>query len=328
MSKKNFKKFAAVALAATMVFGSALTAFAVDGVSVGEGTYEGGEIQYPTLSVTLPTIPDKTYDYIADPNGLLELTDNERLEDATFDFENSKGIFFLTDSETKAYSDTSAAQSVTNENAQDIDVTVKMEVTKAGDASIKYAESAEFEGTDNELYLAITSVSGGDDPAALSTSGTASVTTTLEGVEENFKPGYNSESGKYEYTLKDDGLADWNACAFALTGAVNTEATWGDDVVFPEITITWSYKEHTDSALSSNTISQSSNVLTVAEGVTVTKVTLVKAAGGEVVCASGTNYTFKDGKLTVQAAMLGNNAGGKLKIELSNGKTEEVSIVK
>ena len=69
---KNFKKYTAIAVAATMTIGSAMTVFAGDvtpGVSEGEGSYEGGEMKYPTLTVTLPTIPAGTYDYIADPNG-------------------------------------------------------------------------------------------------------------------------------------------------------------------------------------------------------------------------------------------------------------------
>ena len=73
--KKGFKRFLTVAMAATLVFGTTMSAFAEgEGTSEGAGTYEGGEMKYPTLSVTLPTIPAGTYDYIADPNGLIALT--------------------------------------------------------------------------------------------------------------------------------------------------------------------------------------------------------------------------------------------------------------
>ncbi len=80
------------------------------------------------------------------------------------------------------------------------------------------------------------------------------------------------------------------------------------------------------SALSSKTISSTSNTITIKDGVTVSKVTLVKTTGAEAVCASGTNYTFANGKLTVTASMLSNNVGGKLKIALSNGAEEVVTI--
>jgi len=79
------------------------------------------------------------------------------------------------------------------------------------------------------------------------------------------------------------------------------------------------------SALSSKTISAAANSITVT-GATVTKVTLVKTNGTEAVCAVGTNYTFANGTLQVTASMLANNVGGKLKIELSTGSTEEVTI--
>ena len=160
MRARSIKRVLTVALATTMVLGSTMTAFAAAGESEGEGTYEGGEMKYPTLSVTLPTIPDHTYDYIADPNGLISATSAAHYDGATFT--GNSGIFFKTtdaEGETKAtYTDTSKAQEVTNNNAQDIDVTVKLEQKTAGDESIVYADSATFESTDtaNKLYLAVT----------------------------------------------------------------------------------------------------------------------------------------------------------------------------
>lgn len=332
MSKKNFKRIVALTMAATMTVGSAMTVFAADtgdtptaGVSEGTGSYEGGKMKYPTLSVTLPTIPAGIYDYIADPNGLISATSNEKYTGATFT--GTTGIFFETDTDT--YSEKSAAKTVTNENAQDIDVTVKLEQKTAGDAIIKYAESATFEATDkeNKLYLAVTDdAATNPNVAALTATGAAVVKTTVAGVPENYDPGYNSTDGKYEYTKKTNGLADWNDCSFILTGAVNKNATWGDDVTFPTIKVTWSYKEHKDSVLSSTTISQSSNVITVEDGITVTKMALIKKDTTAEIAMTGSLYTFTGGKLTVQASLLGNNVGGTLRVTLSNGTTEDVTI--
>ncbi len=329
---KNFKKYTAIAVAATMTIGSAMTVFAGDvtpGVSEGEGSYEGGEMKYPTLTVTLPTIPAGTYDYIADPNGLIAATSGEKYADSTFT--GDTGVFFLTstaDDGSKTYTENSKAQELTNENAQDIDVTVKLEQMAAGDSSIKYADSADFEDTDkeNKLYLAITDGAATDPTvAALAGTGAATIKTMIAGVPENYEPGYVAGTG-YAYTKKAEAdLADWNDCSFALTGALNKNATWGDDMEFPSIKVTWSYAEHRDSALSSATISKTSNTLTVT-GATVKGVTLVKGDGTSVKCTAGTNYTFTNGTLTVQATMLGNNVGGKLRIELSTGVTEEVTI--
>lgn len=347
MAKRNMKRFIAIALGTTMAVGSTMTAFAADlggdgddtttseqGVAEGEGQYEGGELKYPELQVSLPTIPAGTYNYIADPNGLISKT---TAEDGTIDkyenstFTGSTGIFFLTstaDDGTKTYSENSAALSVTNENAQDIDVSVKLEQKQAGDPSIQFAESATFESDDtaNKLYLAITDGEAQDpNIAALSANGVATVKTKVEGVAENYEPAYSEQNG-YSYEKKaDDELVDWNDCSFNLTGAINTAAKWGDDVAFPTIKVTWSYAEHRDSALSSDTISQAANTVTVTDA-TVTGVKLVKANGSEVACSSGTHYTFKNGVLSITASLLGNNVGGKLKVTLDTGITEEIAI--
>ena len=263
---KNFKKYTAIAVAATMTIGSAMTVFAGDvtpGVSEGEGSYEGGEMKYPTLTVTLPTIPAGTYDYIADPNGLIAATSGEKYANSTFT--GDTGVFFLTstaDDGSKTYTENSEAQALTNENAQDIDVTVKLEQMAAGDSSIKYADSADFEDTDkeNKLYLAITDGAATDPTvAALAGTGAATIKTMIAGVPENYEPGYVAGTG-YAYTKKAEAdLADWNDCSFALTGALNKNATWGDDMEFPSIKVTWSYAEHSDSYLSTSEISSASN---------------------------------------------------------------------
>lgn len=340
---RNLKKFTAIALVATMAIGSTMTVFATDvddtttasteTSSDGSGSYEGGEMKYPTLSVTLPTIPAGTYDYVADPNELIDKTkgdDGSAAKDSNSTYTGTTGIYFLTstaDDGKKTYTQDSAALSLTNENAQDIDVTVKLEQKTAGDAIIKYADSATFEAEDkeNKLYLAITDGAAQNPKvAALSASNAATITTTVEGVEENFEAGYNSTDSKYEYTLKDEAdLVDWNDCSFNMTGALNKGATWGDNVTFPEIKVTWSYAEHRDSALSSATISKTSNTVTVT-GATVTGVKLVKANGSEVTLT--TQYSFTNGTLAVNADMLGANVGGTIKVTLSTGVTEDLAI--
>ena len=68
----------------------------------------------------------------------------------------------------------------------------------------------------------------------------------MAGVPDNFEAGYDATNG-YGYTKKDEAdLADWNECSFKMTGALNKNATWGDDLTFPAIKVTWSYAEHED----------------------------------------------------------------------------------
>ena len=258
MKTKSVKRIMTVALATTMVMGSAMTAFAEDtpGVSEGTGTYEGGEMQYPTLSVTLPTIPAGTYDYIADPNGLIAATSAAHYDGATFT--GTSGIFFkTTDGDTTAdpvvkptYTNKSKALSITNQNAQDIDVTIKLEQKTAGSTGVAYSDTATFESTDKDtkIYLAVTDgAASNPEVAALSASAAATLTTKVEGVPGNYEPSW-TQANSYGYVLKSSGLSDWNECAYNLTGALNKNATWADGVTFPEIKVTWSYAEHQDSA--------------------------------------------------------------------------------
>ena len=291
MKRKNLKKFAAAMLAMTMAVGSSMAVFAdgedttitEKGVGEGSGSYEGGEMKYPLLTITLPTIPAGTYDYIADPNGLIAATSNEKYANATFT--GTTGVFFKTGKDTNdatkdAYTEKSAPQTVSNENAQDVDITVKLEQKKAGDSIIQYSNSATFDNddTENKLYLAITDdAATNPNVAVLTANGPAIVKTTVAGVPGNYEAGYDAANKKYEYTLKDEAnLTDWNECSFILTGAVNTNAKWGDEVTFPEIKVTWSYKEHTDAYADSTSVSVSNKVLNLSmpEGTTVSKVEL------------------------------------------------------
>lgn len=253
MTKGIFKKFAAVVLATSLVVGSGLTAFATDGT----GSYEGGPMQYPTLSVTLPTVPNGAYNYIADPNGLIAATSNAKYADSTFT--GSTGIFFLTTPKTdaegskNAYTSSSTSLELTNENAQDIDVTIKLEQKTAGSDSIAYSDTATFQNTDKDkkIYLAVTD--GAETTpavAALTSASSAVLTTTVEGNPDNYEPNYDATTEKYGYKqiVPEDGEdpLEWNSCAYNLTGALNTNAEWEDGLTFPAITVTWNYAEHRD----------------------------------------------------------------------------------
>ncbi len=336
MSKKNLNKFAAVTLAATMVLGSTMAVYGA-GTAEGSGSYEGGDLKYPTLSVTLPTIPAGTYDYIADPNGLIEETKNSdgtaaKYENSTFT--GSTGVFFLTstaDDGAKTYTEKSAAQTVTNENAQDIDVTVKLEQKTAGDANIAYADASTFDSADtaNKLYLAITDDASTDAKvSALSAKSAATLSMKVDGVPANYEAGYDATNG-YGYTMKDEAdLTDWNECSVIMTGAINKNATWGDEVTFPEITVTWSYAEHQDAYVSSSTVSASNSAvtLTLPSGVTVSSVIINKAAGGTVNCVAGTHYTLSGTTLTFGSGPMGNNVGGTVAITYSDGHVDTLAI--
>lgn len=360
---KNYKRIVAVTLAATMVLGSAMTVFAEEanpetpaaGVATGTGTYEGGEMEYPTLSVTLPAIPAGTYDYIADPNGLIAATDAAKYADSDF-ATTAQGIFFLTEKKGESgtpakntYSEKSTALSLTNENAQDLDVTVKLEQKTAGDAGIQYTADSTFaaaeEGatnTEKQLYLALVQKDavpaageGGDPsdgtPVPLLSTGAATITAAVAGTPDNYEAGYSEDDG-YGYTLKaESDLTDWNDCSFYMTGALNTAATWGNDLTFPTIQVTWSYKEHTDGPTASGNLSAANGstvtISGVAEDATLSSVVIVPTSGDSITMKS-TKYSYDATTGTYKnLADLSTYAGGKFVLTFSDESTVEISIV-
>lgn len=96
---KNMKRFLAVAMAATMVIGSSVTAFADDDPysSVGTGENEG-HVNKHVISVTLPTVPANTtpFSYTVDPERLVSETSGSRYGSTTFtDDAKRDGVYFL-----------------------------------------------------------------------------------------------------------------------------------------------------------------------------------------------------------------------------------------
>lgn len=165
---------------------------------------------------------------------------------------------------------------------------------------------------------------------------------------ENYATVKADSSGVYLYI---DGATaptgGGDAAAFRYAGALSTAKTGWSNTELVSVKIkyditavntsvydamkgdlVYGYKGET-SALSSMTVSAANRTLTVKEGVTVTKVTLVQATGNKIVATSGEHYTFSNGTLSLQAGMLSGNVGGSLEIEMKVGektKTETVTI--
>ena len=96
---QKFKRAMAITLAATMVIGSSVTAFAADDghSSTGTGSNEG-HVDKHVISVTLPTVPANStpFNYTVDPERLVPETNGVRYGSTTFT-DNAKrdGVYFL-----------------------------------------------------------------------------------------------------------------------------------------------------------------------------------------------------------------------------------------
>ena len=118
---QKFKRAMAITLAATMVIGSSVTAFAADDghSSTGTGSNEG-HVDKHVISVTLPTVPANStpFNYTVDPERLVPETDGVRYGSTTFT-DNAKrdGVYFL--NTTGATEDTYTAATVEDKDTFD-----------------------------------------------------------------------------------------------------------------------------------------------------------------------------------------------------------------
>lgn len=255
---RNYKKFLALTIAASMVFGNSLMVLAEgteagdsQSVSVeGTGTYEGDEVDYPANSIKLPTLSADTYSYLADPNGLIDETEKAKYSSASFD---EGALWFLSAENT--YTANSAAVEVTSQNANDINVSVTLEVSNADTVSQGVGISSDSTFTDDtnaNLYFAIVDTDENEETKATdvpltSMSSAVTMTKTIAGVPDNYVLCY--EDGAYSYktlTSGEEGFAAWNSFGFELTGAINTAGTWDDITTLPTLKVTWSWEDYSD----------------------------------------------------------------------------------
>lgn len=244
---KNYKKLAAITMAATMLVGSGLTAFAGDtGTGTGSGKYEGTVDETSAFTVDVPTTA-AVFDFFIDPNGLLEETDYARLDGKDGDdFEEGATLFFtrtVTEDVTEEFGKDSDSVTLTNMSSYTVNVEVTASIT--GVDGITLAEEAEDvdDAEDPTLYLAIVS---GSETEAITSEG-ATLTGTIDGKADNYEIKWNSDDEKYEYGLKDEATTEdpdddtsaWEKFSFNLTGACG--GTWTDEQaeVDPVISLTW-----------------------------------------------------------------------------------------
>lgn len=245
------KKFMAIALVATMVFGSSLTAFAADPVTSGGSDGAGaseGHLEKKVVKVVLPTTEGTTpFNYTMDPERLIRETSGAKYSGKTFPAaEGDTGVYFLTAENT--YANKSGELTVTNESSCDVVLSVKVKTTaSAGGKDIALAESSTVATTgDPNLYLGL---KVGDETTVVSAT-EQTVTTTIAGVESNFETAV--KDGAYVYQVKDDATG-WKETKISMEGAVSNLPI-AADVTAPTVNVTWSFAEAPTDAAPSITV--------------------------------------------------------------------------
>lgn len=277
MNKKFLKRIVAFAMATTMVFGSSAIAFAAEDANLtGQSTYEGvvADAQYETI--TLPTAAKDQFDFVADPNELINKFASGG--GANFEFTGTDtGVYFASRSGSKLIlSSDSNPLEVKNKNYHDSDITVELDVTSAGSNSPAFASSSAWSSvTAKELYLAV--VGGSKDVSKtdyLDTGKKAKISFTVSGCPSNYFTSSSStedesaafgESRSYFVTSKaandiDDSL--WVTGGFHLTGAINKNegVEWGAGFTMPTIKVTWTIGKHTDGIAANKVVLSGSDI--------------------------------------------------------------------
>jgi len=350
---RNMKKIAAVVLAATMVLGSSLTAFADDPAGGNSGSISGtgtseGHVEKQVLNVVLPTVEAGTspFAYTMDPERLIQGTDAAKYADGTtFPAEETDtGVYFLTG--TNTYANTSNVLQAINKSSCAVTLTVKVKAT-AGANDITLATSATPATDAAELYLGL---SVGDTVTVVSAS-EQTVTKTIAGSPANFEVAVVSDA--YTYQEKADATT-WKAVNISMTGAVSNHDIAANTTA-PTIDITWSWAKAADGATADTdvvdysttppdaapSIATTTGTYSKANGITISGVSLGAGASGataidkvQVSTASGSyvdldtaNWSYSNGTLTVSGTWGGCAAGDARSLKVIFNDSAPTSVV-
>lgn len=295
------------------------------GSTTGDGELEG-TVSTDVVSVVLPSIAvdDTTFDFILDPEGLIDATGAARYNSATF---GTGTLFFANtdeDGNVTGYSNASDELTVTNKSSIPVDVSLSAAVKNA--TGITLTDDSTFaDDTSASVYLAITD---GTNTVAITDAG-ASVSTQIDAAPDgSYEVQWNSTDEKYEFVLADEANTEFAEYSFQLTGASNADGDWsGLEEVAPSVEVVWNVAAHSDSYLSATSVTSSANTITLSlpAGVTVSSVTMHKTSGTDVSLTSS-HYTIANDVITFAANVITNNVGATVDIAYSNGKTETISF--
>ncbi len=303
---RKFKKVVAIALAATMVMGMSLTAFADDnsGSSNGAGTSEG-HVEKKATSVVLPTVSGTPFAYTMDPEGLIEETSHGKYGDAV-EFPAKAGDTHVywnngakggdgADKDNIVYANTSKAQTVTNKSSHDISLTVSVTASSAETDIPLVAQSAIATAEAASLYLGL--IVDGQAAETINTAAAATKSVTIDGNEDNFKIAVKSDNSGYEYRVlslaeykalegnssktQDDFDATWDSADFQVEGAVTTGKAITSTTTAPTIAVTWSWVDPEEAAAEAAAAAQEAVTNFKSAHASVLALTTATVAGGE-----------------------------------------------
>ncbi len=239
--KQNLKKLIVFALSSMLAVGSPISASAEEvGQNDAAGAGQTERLVRPEVyQVVLPTDVNGIFDFILDPQKLIEETNAAAYGGTSF--EKGATMFFRRSDGQTAEEYSSSSDHVTIVNRSNVPVEVQVDVNVLPDSlgGIVMTGDREFTGDDGtSLYIALTD---GQYTVPVRTEGSYIRTTIPAAPEEAFEYRYDQEHGQYIYGLKSDlSNVQFPEYSFQLTGAVNEKGDWKAlGKVSPMVNVTW-----------------------------------------------------------------------------------------
>ena len=225
--QRNFRKVIAFALSSVMILASPISILAEEprqAAVSGLGQMEG-IIKPDIYQVILPSDVNGIFDFVLDPQKLIEETNAEIYGGKTY--EKGATVFFhRSDGQTAdEYSSFSDHVTISNRSTMPVDVLINVDISPQSLGSITMTNDREFTNdSDTSLYMALTD---GENTVPVGTEGSYIQTTIPAASEDAFEYSYDQERGEYSYGLKEDlSGVQFPEYSFQLTGAVNEKGDW------------------------------------------------------------------------------------------------------
>lgn len=209
-----------------------------EGKETGVGAVEG-TVETDVYQVVLPTVKNSAFDFIIDPQGLINKTKGAAYDGKTFE-DNSTLFFKRTDGKVAVdYSSTSDVVTIKNMGSNDIEVSLHISVLPDSLGGIHLSGDREFQNdTSASIYLALVD---GENIVPIGTDGINMDMTINAAPEEAYEYGYDKERGEYTYELKENTSdIEFGSYSFQITGAANGKGDWTKlTKAKPQIKVEW-----------------------------------------------------------------------------------------
>lgn len=198
-----------------------------------------GSVNTDVYQVVLPTNEKDTFDFILDPQGLINKTNAAAYGGKKFEADST--VFFKRkDGKVKEdYSSDSDFVTIINKSSVPVDVFLNVKVSKDFPDGIRLTEDRKFKSdTGASIYLALKDEK---KEMPIGRDGLSLKVTVDAAPDGAYEYSYDKKSKKYDYKLKDDtSNIIFDKYSFQLTGASNGKGDWSNltnDI--PGVEVTW-----------------------------------------------------------------------------------------